>query len=229
MEAQKLLEQLSTEVFFFNLMGKLLQTPPGKATLAWFQMLADEDIFDDVLFGGTQPDIVEGAAKIDAWLKSTLAADPPAAIERLNIDYGRLFVGPGEPVSPPWESFYFNVQGLLFQAQTMQVREWFRRFNLESEKIHNEPDDHIGLEFSFMGYLAALAVAALERNDLGDAQALIQAQRDFFVEHPSQWMDIWCDQVLQRAQTEFYMGVALLVRGAVKELAAIHQITESTM
>ena len=225
MNSQNQLEQLSTEVFFFNLLGMLLQMPPNGNNLAWFQRLATEDVFDDVLFGGTQADILAGATAIRSWLNDQLLANPDDSLETLNSDYNRLLVGPGNPLAPPWESFYFNTQGLLFQQQTLQVREWFHRFDLKSAKLHNEPDDHIGLEFAFLAHLAARAVAAIERDDAEAGETLRQAQRDFFAMHLNQWGPAWCEKMLQSARTPFYQGVALLVRGSLKELAAIHQMS----
>lgn len=227
MDTQETLDQLATEVFFFNLMGKLLQIAPTKENAEWFDTLAREDIFEDVLFGSTQPDILEGAAKIDGWLKIESPGEPPAKIAEINIDYNRLLVGPGTPLAPPWESFYFNDQGLLFQEQTMQVREWFRRFDLESEKIHTEPDDHIGLEFSFLGHLSARAMTSIERDAPDEYESIIEAQRDFLVQHPLNWVSKWCDRMLRNAQTDFYLGVALLVRGGLKELARLRNVEDS--
>lgn len=224
MNSQALVDQLSTEVFFFNLMGKVLQTSPSRENLAWFQLLASERIFDDVLFGTTQSDISMGASQASSWLQNNLQAGSVAQYDILNIDHTRLLVGPGSPLAPPWESFYFNSQGLLFQEQTTQVREWFRRFGLESEKIHQEPDDHIGLESSFLGHLAARALSSVERSEPEETKRIIDAQHDFLVQHPFRWVPRWCSLMLEHARTDFYAGVALLIRGSLKELALIHQI-----
>lgn len=222
MNSRNQLEELSTEVFFFNLLGMLLQVPPNGNNLAWFQRLATEDVFDDVLFGAAQADILTGATAIRSWLNDQLLVNPDDSLEMLNSDYNRLLVGPGTPLAPPWESFYFNTQGLLFQQQTLQVREWFHRFDLKSARLHNEPDDHIGLEFAFLAHLAARAVAAIERDDEDACETIRQAQRDFFATHLNQWGPAWCKKMLASARTPFYQGVALLVQGSLKEFAVIH-------
>ena len=212
------------ETLVFNLLGKILQTPPGKDTKDWFVSLGTEKIFDDVPFGGDHPDVVNGAGKIKKWLVDEFLPNPDEAFERLNIDYTRLLVGPGKPLAPPWESVYFNQQGLLFQEETIDVRNWYKRFNLEVEKLHNEPDDHIGLEFAFLGYLAALALTALEREEEAECDDILLMQRSFLLEHPAKWVPLWCEKMIEHAKTGFYQGVGLLVRGGLQKLAELHEV-----
>ncbi|HZY41749.1 MAG TPA: hypothetical protein VFF59_07085, partial [Anaerolineae bacterium] len=47
----------------------------------------------------------------------------------------------------------------------------------------------------------------------------VAAQRGFLAEHLLKWAPIWCHLVLEHARTEFYRGIALLVRGLLAELA----------
>jgi len=80
-----------------------------------------------------------------AWNESTLAD--------LESDFNRLFVGPGKPLAPPWESYYLSRDHLLFQEETLAVREAYRRLGLEAVSLHSEPDDSLSLELSFMAEL----------------------------------------------------------------------------
>ena len=59
----------------------------------------------------------------------------------------RAFSSSAKVLTPP-ESVYFSEERLVFQEETLQVREWYRRFDLQSVKLH-EPDDHVGLELTF--------------------------------------------------------------------------------
>lgn len=136
----------------------------------------------------------------------------------------RLFIGPEKVLAPPWESVYFNDERNIFQEQTLQVRQWYRQFGLEPEKLHSEPDDHVGLEFAFLAHLARLALEALERDDTAAFDQYLDAQRRFLVEHPLQWVPLWATLVTENARTDFWRGVALLARGVTIALAQLHDV-----
>jgi TorA maturation chaperone TorD len=217
-------DQLSGGMFLFNFLGKLLQTFPENDSIDWFHSLTKEKIIEDIPYGENHPDILDGSLKMIAWLEEEFHPNPEEGITKLGFDYTRLLAGPGIPLAPPWESVYFNEKGLMFQKETMDVRNWFRRFNLEAEKLHHEPDDHIGLELAFLGYLSVLALTALERDDESELHSVLQAQKSFFVEHPIKWIPEWCEKMIKHAETAFYRGVGLLVRGGMQTLAAFHEV-----
>ena len=110
---------------------------------------------------------------------------------------------------------------MIFQEQTLQVREWYRRFGLETEKLHKEPDDHIGLELSFLAHLAGLGLKALEDKDEAGLEGSLQAQRQFLHDHPLKWIKFWSGSVEKHAKTDLYRGTAILTRGALMMLAEI--------
>jgi TorA maturation chaperone TorD len=122
-------------------------------------------------------------------------------------------------LAPPWESVHFSEERLTFQERTLQVRQWYARFGLQCERLHNEPDDHIGLELAFTAHLSSLAAQAIERGDHKALADILDAQRSFLSEHLLTWAAGWCTQVCQESRTGFYRGIALMVRGVVAELA----------
>jgi TorA maturation chaperone TorD len=141
--------------------------------------------------------------------------------EDVQADYTRLFIGPGQVLTPPWESVYFSEERLTFQKETLDVRNWYKRFGLQAAKIYNEPDDHIGLELEFIAHLARLGLDALEKNDAAAFDKSLDAQRGFLVEHLLRWAPDWCEQVQSRANTGFYRGISLVTRGSLEESAKI--------
>ncbi len=108
---------------------------------------------------------------------------------------------------------------MVFQIQTLQVREWFRRFGVETEKLHQEPDDHIGLELTFISHLAMLGLKALQEKDDSRFEQILTAQRQFIAEHLLRWAPSWCNLVEEKAKTDFYRGLAMLVHGTLLSLA----------
>jgi len=214
------IEQFTGEMLVCGLLSALLQKQPDKARLqAWM----DEDIFSESPLGEDQADINKGLALLQAWRRDVWVANPDQAFEAVESDYMRLFVGMGRMLAAPWESIYFSEEQQLFQEETLQVRAWYRKFGLQVEQLHHEPDDHIGLELGFMAYLAQLTVQALEQGDQAQAASLMAEQRAFVEEHPLRWVASWCALVDQHARTDFYRGAAFLTLGTVQEVASILQ------
>ncbi len=210
-------DTLAGESLTFGLLGRLLYRYPDRA---WLQFLADEGVFSDVPFASKQPDMAAGLALMQDWASDSAGGMAEEAFERLRADYTRLFIGPDRVLAPPWESVHLSVDRLLFQEQTLEVRAWYQRYGLAAARLHSEPDDHIGLELAFLSHLAMLGTDAIERQKHTELAELLDAQQSFLSDHPLKWAPAWCDAVATHAQTTFYRGIALMVRGALLELAA---------
>ena len=169
------------ETLLLGVLGKAIQDAPNKE---WMQSLIDEDIFSESPLESKNQDIETGLSYLQVWSQENREGISDERFIDLQADYTRLFVGTGKAIVPSWESVYFNKDGMLFQEQTIQVRQWYRRFGLESEKLNTEPDDHIGLELSFLAYLAQLGLKALDENNAARFEQILQAQRQFISEHP---------------------------------------------
>jgi anaerobic dimethyl sulfoxide reductase subunit B len=207
------------------LCGLLAKALLSYADREWMQSLARDNVFSYIPFAANRPDVIAGQALLKSWSEMNESGLSDEDYEDLNTDYTQLFTTTfGQCYAPPWESVYCNENQLLFQEQTAQVREWYRRFNLESEQIYQEPDDHMGLELSFLAHLAASALDARLQGDEESFQALMDAQRQFLSEHTLIWAHHWCDRAISMARTDFYRGLVLLIRGALCELAAVLKI-----
>ncbi|MBL6983284.1 MAG: molecular chaperone TorD family protein [Anaerolineales bacterium] len=209
------------EALLFGLLGRILYDQLDKA---WLQSLIDEDVFSEAPFGAKQRETALGLDLLQKWSQENSAGISDESFDEWRSDYTSLFVGVGEVLAPPWESVYFSEERLVFQEQTLQVREWYRRFGVEPEKLHKEPDDHIGLELTFVSYLSKLALQALEDQDEEKYEKLLDAQRQFISKHLLRWGTQWCNLVGEHARTDFYKGLAFLTRGALLALAEQYDI-----
>lgn len=135
----------------------------------------------------------------------------------LMADYNRLFVGPGHLLAAPYESVYLSREGLLFDTPTMAVRAAYREFGLEAPALNREPDDHIGLEFSFLAFLCNHALDGLEQGDEAAVQRALAGQRTFLLEHLLRWGPDCLRLVETNAATRFYRGVAALGLGVLHQ------------
>lgn len=216
-DKKTLAEQLTGQLLLFGLLGKLLYENPEEISL---QRLVQEDVFSDVPFAGSHDSVQKGLALLQEWA-TTFENSAARVTLDLKADYTRLFVGTVQLPLSPWESVYYSEERLLFQESTMDVRRWYRRFGLEPINLRKEPDDHIGLELAFIAHLARHALNALESGDKKALEILIGAQRDFSRKHLMVWAPLWCEQMVEHAYTPFYRGLALILRGALDEMAQL--------
>jgi TorA maturation chaperone TorD len=215
---QDLADTLTGEMLFYSLIGKILYTYPERD---WLSTITQENIFaESPLEISGQSDMQAGLNRLHAWEIGKEGGLSEDEFSDLLEDYTRLFIGPGRVLAPPWESVYFNDERMVFQQQTLQVREWYRRFGLQAESLHREPDDHIGIELAFLAHLTQLGLQALERGDEIGLSSLLEARSEFMQGHLLQWGPRFCGLVLKESRTDFYQGVALLLRGKLSEIAS---------
>ncbi|MGD0876569.1 MAG: molecular chaperone TorD family protein [Anaerolineales bacterium] len=211
-------ETLTGEMLLLNMLGRIFYTYPTNVERTWLQSLIDQDVFSETPFAADKDETCAGLKLLQKWARQGL---PDEVFKGLQTDYTRLFIGIGEGFTAPWESIYFNEERLVFQEQTLEVRNWYRRFGLEAERIYKEPDDHIGLELLFMSHLAALGIQALNEQDNARFEELWGAQRDFHQQHLGAWALTWCGLMEGNARTDFYKGLATLTSGALSELSEL--------
>ena len=107
------------------------------------------------------------------------AAQSPEAfadfMHQVHLDRTYLFFMTGSSKASPYESVWRSEDETLFGPQTLEVRAMYKRGGLVFERAANEPDDHIGLEFSFVAHLLHAAAE-------GD-EAALPLLREFLAEH----------------------------------------------
>jgi putative dimethyl sulfoxide reductase chaperone len=217
----KLRETLLGESLLFGLLGRATYNPPEKS---WLDSLIQKDIFTEVPFGAAQSETQRGQEILHDWVQKNTGGLGEELIKDLKADYTHLFVGIGKVLAPPWESVYFNEDRMIFQEQTLDVRNWYHRFGLELENIHKEPDDHIGLEMSFIAYLAELGGKLLEEKDDEKFVLLNDAKRQFLSDHLLLWGPAWCALIIEHAKTDYYRGLGHLTLGALLAMADLYDI-----
>lgn len=209
------------ESLLFGLLGAILYKDLDKI---WLEALLNEDIFSEAPFGMEQVETKRGIELLQRWTDENHNGLDTAQFKALQGDHLKMFVGLKKVLAPMWESVYFSEKKLMFQEQTLQIREWYARFGLQAERINREPDDHIGLEMLFISHLASLALQAIEQNDEDKLNEILQAQREFLSEHLLRWGPAWAKLVKQHAATDFYRGIAHLTHGSLLAIAEALQI-----
>jgi TorA maturation chaperone TorD len=205
-------QKLQAEAAYLTGIGVLLSSSPQHEQLL---RLASEDVFSAIPFAEEQSSTQEGACLLAGWAE----AYEESQLDALKSDYMKLFEGPGMPKAPLWESVYANAEErLIFQEETLYVRNWYKRFGLQIQNLYKEPDDNLAFELQFIGHLTNKAAEALAADNAIEAQKFLDARRRFCAEHLLRWGFEWCILATKEAGTTFYKGLTYLVEGILTEL-----------
>jgi TorA maturation chaperone TorD len=128
--------------------------------------------------------------------------------EALEVEFARLFVGPG-PHSSPYASVYREDDergGQLWGSTTGEVKRFMAHYGLSLEKPGTIPD-HISVLFEFMEKLLREKIVAFEQTDdeaFGEADRI---QRQFFQDYVQPWVESFLERVLRADPLPFYAAV----------------------
>lgn len=194
----------------FTSLSSLLVAAPDATRL---DRVRDEELIGD---WPLRKDL-DGRRGVDLLHRSALAAEGAAEVRR---DYNRLFFGPGPVIASPYESVYRSEEHLVFELQTLQVREAYAGFGLSAPMLNKEPDDHIGLEMGFLGALCVQAMDAIDAGDDAELKRLLAGVQSFLELHLLVWGPRCLDLAASGSQTLFYQGVAAMGLGALRSAKA---------
>lgn len=138
--------------------------------------------------------------------------DVEAVYKELHEDRSYLFYMIGASNTSPYESVYRTDDYTMFGPTTLEVRAAYRAYGLAFPQQASEPDDHIGLEFSFVAHLLECAAQ-------GNEAALDDAAQ-FLSDHLLVFAPVYLANVQTRAHSPFYAAVAKLALATLKALAA---------
>lgn len=169
---------------------------------------------------------------LDYWPLDHTHADTVAGLERLERycadwspdrmailedDYTRLFIGLGKTLAPPYESVYLSEEHILFEKETLAVREWYAKYRLQVPQLHILPDDHVGYELFFLARLKNRVASLLDSGETEAAVAVRDDSHRFVDAHLSRWVGLFVSRVLEHSQTDFYAAIGLLTRSVVEQ------------
>lgn len=131
----------------------------------------------------------------------------------LQLDYGQLFFGPGEPKAIPQGSVYLGEEQLLNDRSTVQLMDFYRQHGVALTLAQVQPVDHIGLFFTVLD--AAFGHLAQQPDDTAQYHFVQQ----LLAQHLLPWAGRCLELAAEHAQTEFYFAIALLADDFLQQLA----------
>lgn len=144
-------------------------------------------------------------------------------LDRLAVDYADIYLNHSLHASP-FESVWLDEDHLLQQEPMFQIREWYKRYGLETENWRIRSDDHLVLQLQFIATLLEPESLLSEKFPL---QKRLQDATTFMDEHLLLWLSDFSNLVSQRCSTDFYASVAVLTNAYIQELRdTLAEITE---
>jgi TorA maturation chaperone TorD len=139
---------------------------------------------------------------------SRLASLSPAkTLELLGVEYTRLFIGPGRPAAPPWESLYREGRDVLFGQPTLDMRRLLALEGVKAKPSSHQFEDHIGYELVYLG----LRFARFAKSSPSIADRVELAS--FIESHPLSFIGPLHEKADSAASIGFYPALIDLVWG----------------
>jgi len=129
-------------------------------------------------------------------------------VDELEVEYNRLFVGPGAPRVYPYESLYRGSMSLVMGPSAGEVLQAYRRNGLAINTAFKDLPDHIAVELEFMARLCCEEARAGSAGRVDLALRLKQEQRSFLYVHLASWLPAMCERVLRETTSTIYRGFA---------------------
>lgn len=147
------------------------------------------------------------------------------AKECVMVEYAELFIGPGLPKAPPWESLYRTNEKIHFGWTTYEMKRLLFEKGLESKRKNQQPEDHIGLELMLLAVLTT-QLTTLEHNQ---QVSNIKEQISFINEHLLSWIPELCRDARENGTIGFYGGLIELIWGILLwDLELIQEYIDSS-
>ncbi len=138
-----------------------------------------------------------------------------ALVEKLSVEYARLFLGPGQHISPH-ESVHHQRDdgdwGKLWGRSTVAVKKFIEATGLNYDSAYQGIPDHICVELEFMEMLCQREARARSEGDQEAAQRLLDVELRFVRDHLGCWTSSFCEKVIEAAELSFYRELAELTR-----------------
>ena len=158
----------------------------------------------------------------EAWqeLSSARPVLDPASLERLGVEFTRLFSGLQEGLGPPppFESVWREDR--LIGESTVAVIESYAQAGFADIEPVAGPQDHIAVELKFIALLALRETEAWRANQPDQAgQRLIQ-QRDFLDHHLTTWAPRWASTLALDSREPLFTALAGLLKAGLEQAGA---------
>lgn len=133
-------------------------------------------------------------------------------LQRLLVDYTRLFLAPGNTLAQPYESVWAPARPEAGADPTPAVVHLYREAGLDIAEDFRDLPDHIAAELEFLYALLFRETGARARGDTDAARGAAALRRRLIANHLGRWIDPFAAAVETGAECAFYRALAGLSR-----------------
>jgi TorA maturation chaperone TorD len=125
------------------------------------------------------------------------------------IDQGR------KAPPPPYEALYLSPRKET--DHLLKVVAFYQKAGLQVSHDARERMDYLGLELAFMAELCGRENRLAKRGGKKARAGVLALEKEFLEEHLLLWVPEYCRLVIDAAKTDFFRGIACLLRGFLRE------------
>lgn len=166
--------------------------------------------------------LADSAESLASWAERASAdAARSEAVQRVSVEFTKLFVGPPKPAAAPWESANGPVDSHVgFGEATFAMRERLRALGLELCNENNQYEDHVGIELLYLSELCRRASEEPSGAAACDAAAPDAEEIASFIrEHPLAWVPCLREKVAASQPEGYFIRLLDVVLALLKRQA----------
>lgn len=166
--------------------------------------------------------LADSAESLASWAKRASAdAARSEVVQRVSVEFTKLFVGPPKPAAAPWESANGPVDSHVgFGEATFAMRERLRALGLELCNENNQYEDHVGIELLYLSELCRRASEEPSGAAACDAAAPDAEEIASFIrEHPLAWVSRLREKVAASQPEGYFIRLLDVVLALLKRQA----------
>ncbi len=150
-------------------------------------------------------DLKLGFSRLCAYLQSVNSEE---GYDLLRYEYADIFLNSGQDPAFPYESVAMTREPQVCGEPLFEVRKAYREAGVHKSQDYPDLDDHVAVELDFMAYLC-------HQEQEREGQQILEAQRNFLVNHLQPFAVEFSAVLGKSAQSEFYRGLAEMILGFV--------------
>lgn len=166
--------------------------------------------------------LADSAESLASWAERASAdAARSETVQRVSVEFTKLFVGPPKPAAAPWESANGPVDSHVgFGEATFAMRERLRALGLELCNENNQYEDHVGIELLYLSELCRRASEEPYGAAACDAAAPDAEEIASFIrEHPLVWVPRLREKVAASQPEGYFIRLLDVVLALLKRQA----------
>jgi TorA maturation chaperone TorD len=162
-------------------------------------------------------ELAAGASLMSEYLWQSKELPLPEVVKTLGVDRTRLYrsVSKGYGPPPPYEMVWNKEASDYSYLAT--IAGVYGEAGLSPSPEAKERLDYIGVELDFLAELARREAAAWEDGVTEDARKHLALQHQFMSQHFGVWAPSFIQKALLFAETDFYKGHLVMLRGFIDQ------------